>query len=66
MGGSSSNYSNTNRNIEDLIFYSHKEGMQKAVKSEISGFVECILHSVNKRDINNINTHLNTIKKALE
>lgn len=34
MGGSSSNYSNTNRNIEDLIFDSQKESMQKAVKSE--------------------------------
>ena len=66
MGGSSSNYSNTNRNIEDLIFDSQKESMQKAVKSEINGFIESILKNVNKRDINTINTHLNTIKKALE
>lgn len=53
--------------IQKILYLIHiNESMQKAVKSEINGFIESILKNVNKRDINTINTHLNTIKKALE
>lgn len=65
MGGSSSNYSNTTRNIEDILFDAHKESLQKAVKSEINEFINSILKNANDRDVNTINTHLDTIKKAL-
>lgn len=66
MGGSFNNYNNIRRNIDDILFNSQKESLQKAVNSEMNEFINNLLKKVNDRDVNTINTHLETIKKALE
>ena len=66
MGGSFSNYSYKPRNIENILYDSQKERIEKAKRSEINEFIDAILKDANDRNIEDINNHLNTIKKALD
>ncbi|PFD32673.1 tRNA nucleotidyltransferase [Bacillus cereus] len=66
MGGSSGGYSVPTKSLQELEAERIEREKKENYEREVNEFLKSLFKDINNRDVEQINKHLNTLKKALE